>query len=104
MTGSRWKHRIETVTVGENSQRVRGLTAGECNQYIELNKKAKAGEISPMQMAQKVVAMACVEPTMSEQEVADMPGELFAAVTQKVLELAGYSGDEEKKTDPLSVN
>lgn len=104
MSGGRWKYKTETVTAGENSQQVRGLTAGERSTFIDLNKKVKAGELSSVAVMTKVAAMGCINPACSEVEVEAMPHDLHDAAVTKILELSGMNdkdGQEKKVLPPV---
>lgn len=103
---SRWKHKTEEVVDGENRQKVRGLTAGEREKFIELNRKAKAGELQPMGVAREVVKFACVDPEVSAEDVESMPIELFDKCVKKIMELTGLDGEtlpgeKGEKKEPL---
>lgn len=97
---SRWKHKQETVTVGENSIVVRQLTAGERREFIELGKKA---DLAPMTKTAKMVEW-CSVPKLSAEEIDDMPPELQDAAVAKIMQLSGLDkgDDPEKKATPLT--
>lgn len=101
----RWKHRTATVTAGENSQKVRGLTAGEREAFIESNKKRVAGEITGGEAARGIIVAGCVDPPVIDAEAATMPSDLHDACVAKILELSGLKDDdksEKKEASPAS--
>ena len=98
----KWKYKEADVTVGENTQRVRQLTADERRQFAENAKKRKEeGKTSEAsgasEMMQKLVEWASMPP-LSKDDVASMPAELLDACTSKILDLSGLGdkGDEKK--------
>jgi hypothetical protein len=112
-TESRWKYRTATVTVGENSQTVRMLTAGERRQFAEMNAKKKAGEVTGIDMANAVLVFGTVDPKLTVEEIDAMPPDLYEACTVKIMELtglrdakpeAGAEGQEKKATIEAQLN
>lgn len=110
MSGSRWKYRTATVTVDENTVTVRGLTAGERQQFAETSKRLKdakaAGTADPsaaMNVPRMVAKFGIVaEPPLTDDDLTAMPGDLLDATVTKILELSGVKADEkdEKKEAP----
>jgi hypothetical protein len=98
---SRWKYKTDTVTVGENSQAVRMLTAGERKQFAQASQKIKAGEMQKSDLPALVAKMGCTNPTLSEEELEAMPPDLLDACVSKIMELTGFkAGDDEAAEDP----
>lgn len=113
---SRWKYKTELVTVDENSVTVRGLTAGERLHMSDVQKKGKAladtdqativpGD-SAVNFSRQVAKCGVINPPLTDQDLAEMPGQLLDAVVAKVLELSGVDADEkaEKKDDAATLN
>lgn len=90
---SRWKYQTELVTVGENSASIRSLTAGERLKFTEMRKTMTGVEVK-----HAIVKFCCVDPAPGSEEFGDMPGDLFDAVFDKIIEMAG--GGAEKKDEP----
>lgn len=96
---SRWKYKTETVTAGENSQKVRQLTAGERHQFAMATKKAKEDPSDQTDRLRMLATFGCVDPELTEADVDAMPGDLLGACVEKIMELSGLGGkkDDEKK-------
>lgn len=94
---SRWKHKTELVSVGENSQSVRALTQGEKATFANTSRKIAAGEMDPGQLPSLVLTMGCVDPRLSGDDVTDMPADLAEDCVNKILELTGMREKPEKK-------
>lgn len=99
---SRWTYRTQTVTAGENKQDVRELTAGECRQFTEANKKAKEapGDGAADQVITLVVSLGATNPTMTPEEVDSMPADLRAACFGAIIAVTGKDKIEKKATLP----
>lgn len=93
---SRWVHRTDTVTVGDNQQKVRGLSHRERSKFAEAAKKIKAGELSATDLPELVAKLGCVG--LEAKDVEDMPADLMDACVTKILELTGVK--EEKAAGP----
>lgn len=102
MAEGRWKYRTAVVTVGENSQKVRGLTAGERRAFAEKSKAMKAaGEGGANMLPNFVVQAGAVDPTLTDEDVDAMPPDLLDACSEKVFELTGADREKkEKVSDP----
>lgn len=108
---SRWKYRVEKVTVGENSQHVRKLTSGERREFVATSKKIATGEMQPADLPFAVAKMGCVDPPLTEEDAVAMPPDLMDACVKKIMMMSGMrnSGDEteaaddEKKTNTSSA-
>lgn len=96
---SRWKHKSQTVTVGDNSIEVRGLTGGQRSQFAQASKDIKEGKKPASDLPFMIVAFGAVDPTLSEQEARDMPTDLLDEAVNKILELTGLDKDEKKAPD-----
>lgn len=98
MTASRWKYKQELVTVGENSQTVRQLTAGERTTIMGKRSKLKEGDAEGQANLQRdIVTMAAIDPPVTADEVTSMPTDLLDACAAKVMDLTnGPEGDEKK--------
>jgi len=96
---SRWTYRTDTVTVGPNTQQVRQLTAGERQKFAQFSKDEKAGKADKNELPALIAGFGCINPTVSKEEMADMPPDLLDAVVAKIMELTGFKGDDEKKAD-----
>lgn len=106
---SRWKYPVETVTVGENSQKVRKLTSGERREFIATSKKIASGEMQAADLPFFVAKMGCVEPALTEEDAVGMPPELMDACVNKIMTLSGMRtvaldtvGDADEKKAPGS--
>lgn len=106
---SRWKFKTETVTAGDNSVVVRGLTVGERTQFIQAGKEHRAAKGLPEELAKSAALSALlvrsgITPAMSEDEVAAMPPELFDKAADVIMQLSGLrDGPAEKKAaDPAA--
>jgi hypothetical protein len=86
---SRWKYKTEKVTVGENSQTVRMMTAGDQAAFGALSKKIQAGAVDKNEISFLVVRLTSIDPTLTEEEARDMPPELLMACVSKAMELSG---------------
>ena len=86
------------VTVGENSVEVRQLTVKERLQFAEASKAIKEGKLERIELP-KMVLRAGISG-LTEQEAEDMPADLVDAAVNKILELSGLGGDDEKKGEP----
>jgi len=103
---SRWKYRTETVTVDENTVIVRGLTAGERTHFMETSKKikeAKAAGTTDTAAAMSVPRMVAkfgivTDPTLSDEDLTTMPGDLLDAAVTKILELSGVKSEKKAGT------
>lgn len=114
---SRWKYKVASVTVDENTVSVRGLTAGERMEFAEQSRKAReeraAASESPtvvvralpsaLAVPRLVAKLGVVDPPLTDEDVETMPGDLLDAVVTKILELSGVKSDEkdEKKDAAL---
>lgn len=101
---SRWAYRVEKVTVGENSQKVRQLTAGERKEFAKVSKQIKAGEREKDELPALLAGFGCTEPTLTPEEIAQMPADLLDACIEKIMDLTGTPGlkeDSEKKAPAL---
>lgn len=92
---SRWKYKTATVTVGDNSQDVRQLTQSERAEFAASSQKIKKGEMQPIELPPLVVGFAAINPKLTKEEVADMPGDLMDACVDRIMELSGL-GDDDK--------
>ncbi len=100
---SRWKHKSESVTLGEDVVTVRGLTAGERTEFLHANKEAQR-EDAPSDAKMKVMARAVQMGTgLSAEDVATMPVELFDLVWAKIIAMTGMDKSE-KKAEPATLN
>lgn len=102
---SRWKYKQATVTAGENSQTVRQLTAEErgwvAGARAKLGDPKTADKEALVKIQQEVVRKASVNPELSEQDVAEMPGDLLDACASKVMELTlGPDWNKDDEGDP----
>lgn len=93
---SRWKYKVETVTVGENSQNVRKLTAGERRDFALASKKIAAGEMEKAQLPFVIAKFACIEPVLSDEDAMSMPPDLLDACVGKIMELSAIGGAKDK--------
>jgi hypothetical protein len=105
----RWKYKTAKVTIDDNSQTVRMLTAGERRAFGAASAKKRAGELEGADLADMVLQFGTVDPNLSAEDIAAMPVELYAACTTKILELTGLKSDpdtveevgvEKKETAP----
>lgn len=94
---SRWKYKVETVTVGENSQKVRQMTTQERKQFAQASKEIKNGERRADELPGMIAEFGCTDPQLMPEEIADMPADLLDACVSKIMDLSGFK-DEEKKT------
>lgn len=101
MSVGRWKYKTAVVTVEDNAVTVRGLTAGERAEFLAHSKKVKAGEANAAETPNLVAKAGVVDPSLSDEELAGMPGQLLEAAVAKILELSGVKADDEKK-DPTT--
>jgi hypothetical protein len=96
---SRWKYRTATVTVGENSQDVRQLTAGERKALTDVGAKIKAAVMLNADVPLLIASFGCINPAVSIDEAHQMPPDLLDAVCSKIFELTNIANPgEEKKT------
>lgn len=108
MSTSRWKYKTDTVTVGENSQKVRQLTAGERRQFAESSKKVAKGEMEAGELPALVAKFGCIDPVLTQEDADSMPGDLLTACVDKIMELTGLKSKDdgedagEKKEPQLS--
>lgn len=98
---SRWKYRTEDVTVGENTQRVRGMTAGERHQFANASKDVKEGKRLATDLPVMIAGFGCIEPPATKEEVEAMPSDLLNAVVDKIMEFSGMGKGDEKKAAEL---
>lgn len=94
---SRWSYPTETVTVGKNSQDVRGMTAKQRREFAGLSKRIASGEVESAQIPEFVVQWGAVNPPLSMEDVQDMPAELIDACRETIMKLTGFSDEDEKK-------
>lgn len=97
---SRWSYPVEVVTVGNNSQSVRCLTARERREFSGLGAKVKSGEIVAAAIPEYVVQWGAINPVLSMEEVQDMPTDLIDACREKIMELTGFRDEEDEKKAP----
>lgn len=93
---SRWKYRTEIVTVGENSQKVRGMTQGERTQFAEASTAIKEGNRKATELPGMIACFGCVDPSVTAKEVEEMPTELVDAVVSAIMRLSGMKDPEKK--------
>ena len=86
---SRWKYRTDTVSVGDNRQDVRQLTAGERKEFVELSREIKEGKKPQMDLPPFIIKAGAINPACSDDDVASMPTELADACVRKIMELTG---------------
>lgn len=98
MSGGRWKHRTEKVTVDENTVTVRGLTAGEREQFSEASKQVAENKIPGAKLTEMVAKFGVVDPQLADEDLRDMPGVLLEEAVTKILVLSGLR--TEKKAEP----
>lgn len=91
---SRWKYKTDTVTVGDNTQTVRQLTAAERAQFAALSNDIKDHKLDASQLPLKVAKMGCTAPELSETDLADMPTEMLDACVDKILVLSGFNASQ----------
>lgn len=103
---SRWKYKTALVTVGDNSQTVRQMTADE-RAYIASERaklgdpKAPANKEPQMRLQRELVQRAAINPELSEQDAKDMPADLLDACAGKIMELTlGPDWNKEDEGDP----
>jgi hypothetical protein len=94
---SRWTYPTFDVVVGSNKQQVRCLTARERREFSGLGAKVRDKEIFAAQIPEFVVQWGAINPTLSMEEVQDMPTDLIDACREKIMELTGFRDDDEKK-------
>jgi hypothetical protein len=100
---SRWAYKTDTVTVGSNTQKVRQMTAGERKQFAEFSRAVKDGKAVSNDLPVLIASFGCVDPTVTKEELADMPTDLLDAVVSKIMELTGFKDDDEKKAPTPSA-
>lgn len=97
---SRWCHETQTVTVGRNSQEVRGLTAGELAIVEQAKEVMAAGNRPTSDLPFVVATFGCVNPTVSDEDARSMPPKLLGAIVEQIMSLtAGPKAEEKKTTD-----
>lgn len=97
---SRWKYKTELVTVGENSQKVRMLTAGERKAFADASQKIQKGEFDKNSLPGMVVKFGAIEPELTDDDVASMPPDLQEACVTKILQLTGIGKADGEKKEP----
>lgn len=98
---SRWKYPLELVTVGDNAQNVRKLTAGERKAFALASRDIKAGKMEATELPFLLASFACVEPSLTKVDAEGMPPDLLDACVEKILELSGMRGKEpDEVADP----
>lgn len=93
---SRWKYKTAEVTVGENTQKVRGLTVGERKKFAIASMEIKAGNRPATDLPGMIVGFGCIDPSLTKEDVEAMPSDLLDAAVSKIMSLTGFK-DEEKK-------
>lgn len=97
----RWNYKTETVAVGDNSVKVRGMTAGERAHFAEASAEIKKGERKATDLPLMIASFGCVDPAQSVEETREMPSDLLDATVKAIMRLSGFKEDEEKKAfDP----
>lgn len=97
---SRWKHKTETVTVDENTQEVRGMTAGERKQFAEASKEIKDGKRSPATLPYLIAGFCAVNPAVTPEDIEAMPSDLLDAIVSKAMLLSGFKDKQKKDLEP----
>lgn len=105
---SRWTYRTHDVTVGDNTQKVRSLTAGERKQFAAISSEIKSGKKNANELPAMIAGFGCIEPKLSDDELETMPPDLMDACVAKIMELTGFKEDEpeadpEKKAETPSA-
>jgi hypothetical protein len=90
---SRWVHAQATVKVGDNEQKVRGLTHRERAQFAEASKKIREQKMQATELPALVAGFGCVG--LADGDLDDMPAELMDACVEKILDLTGINKDKD---------
>lgn len=93
---SRWKYRTEDVTVGENTQKVRGMTQGERTQFAQASADIKEGKRKATELPNLIAGFGCIDPKATPEDIVDMPSDLLDAVVSAIMRLSGFKDDEKK--------
>jgi hypothetical protein len=106
VVSQKWNYPTRTVTVGDNSQRVRCLTVKE--RSIVMDERAKmtagaAGAATASELAIKMVQFASIDPKLTVEEVEQMPPDLLDACAADIMEMTnGKKAEAAEETSESS--
>lgn len=84
---SRWVHATAVVQVGDNEQKVRGLSHRERSQFAEASRKIAGGTMGKHELPEFVAKLGCVG--ISDEDLAEMPAKLMDECVTRIMELTG---------------